>query len=110
MCYFDWYAFETDFDDMKILRFRCHSCAHVTEIDMDLCTDELQAECSWCGRQHDGSAIRLTRVTDTDHDAVVYDGNDHKRIVSPSTATEQLYTRVNGDWVPESPRRSKEAL
>lgn len=46
----------------NILRFRCHRCTRVNEIDLNLCSDSepLQTECAWCGRYHDEAAIRTT--------------------------------------------------
>lgn len=48
----------------NILRFRCHRCTRVNEIDLNLCSDSepLQTECAWCGRYHDEAAIHLTPV------------------------------------------------
>jgi hypothetical protein len=48
---------------MSILRFRCHRCARVNEIDLALTDDdELQASCARCGRMHSDDEIRLTPV------------------------------------------------
>jgi len=44
------------------MKYRCHACGRVNEVDLSLCDEDtaLESWCGFCGRYHDEDAIRLT--------------------------------------------------